>query len=189
VPRSGSAGTTPRRTGTTRRTTGGTTCRCSSGSRPQRGYRHLLKRRDLERFIELIPDWDVLSEGLRWVVLSGDTRRMGYHRPGEVGVCAWEAGLWCEDMAHDWYREHAETLERLGVRVRKAGYRWVAEWTEDQARAFQLLHVFVHELGHHHDLMTTSSRCDAARGEPFAERFALELEERVWDDFVRVFPL
>lgn len=126
---------------------------------------------------------------MRWVVLSSDTDGMGYHRRGEVGVCAWNADLWWEDMEPGWWREHAETLERLGVSVRKVGYRRVAEWTENQARAFQLLHVFLHELGHHHDLMTTSSRFDTARGEQFAERFAIELEDRMWDDVVRVFPL
>jgi hypothetical protein len=26
--------------------------------RPQQGFRHVLKRRDPERFIELIPHWD-----------------------------------------------------------------------------------------------------------------------------------
>jgi hypothetical protein len=178
-----------RATGSGRRTTEPTTCRCSSGSVPGKGYRHLLKRRDLERFIQLIPDWDELSEGLVWVVLARDSEVMGYHTRRMVAVCAWPANLWVEDMSKEWYWEHADLLERLGVNVWKFGGRWVAEWTEDQGRAFQLLHVFLHELGHHHDLMTTSSRTRTARGENYAERFALELEERMWDDFTRVFPL
>ncbi len=114
---------------------------------------------------------------------------MGHHRRGEVGVCAWDADLWWEDMALSWWREHAYTLERLGVSIRKVGYRRVAEWTEDQARAFQLLHVFLHELGHHHDRWTTRRRRQCGDGEPYAESFALELEELVCDDYVRVFPL
>ena len=114
---------------------------------------------------------------------------MGWHRRGVIAVCAWPESLWTEDLSKDWYWDHAEVLEQLGVAVWKVGYRWVAEWTEDQARAFQLLHVFLHELGHHHDRMTTRSERDVARGEPFAERFALELAERIWDDYLRVFPL
>jgi hypothetical protein len=78
-------------------------------------------------------------------------------------------------------------LELLGVAVWKVGPRWVAEWTEDQARAFQLLHVFLHELGHHNDRMTTCSGRRAARGEAYAEQFALELATYIWDDFTRVF--
>jgi hypothetical protein len=149
----------------------------------------VLKRRDLERFIELIPDWDELSTGLHWVVLSKDTGCHGFHRRGQIAVCAWPSTLWTEDMSKDWYWEHAELLERLGVDVWKVGYRWVVTWTEDQVRAYQLLHVFLHELGHHVDRMTTWSERCPARGEPFAEAFAYELEEQMWDDFARVFPL
>ena len=45
-------------------------------------------------------------------------------------------------------------------------------WTEGQARAFQLLHVFLHELGHHHDLITTRRQLRGGRGEAYAERYA-----------------
>jgi hypothetical protein len=122
-------------------------------------------------------------------VLARENGWMGYHLPGLVAIAAWEADLWWEDMDKEFYWEHADILDRLEVEVWKEGPRWIAAWTENQARAFQLLHVFAHELGHHHDRMTTRTRKRAARGEPYAERFALELEERVWDDFVRVFPL
>ena len=37
--------------------------------------------------------------------------------------------------------------------------------------------------------MTTRSERRAARGEVFAECFALELAEDIWDDYLRVFPL
>lgn len=65
----------------------------------------------------------------------------------------------------------------------------MAAWTEDQARAFQLLNVFLHELRHHHDLMTTRSGRETARGESYAEQFALELADEMRDDYLRVFPL
>jgi hypothetical protein len=123
------------------------------------------------------------------VLAAGDESSFGWYRDGSIFLPAWRRALWCEDTSLEWHAEHAGVLDRLGVAVEKRGPRLVTKWTEDQARAFQLLHVFLHELGHHHDLMTTSSRWDAARGEPFAEQFALELEERMWDDFVQVFPL
>jgi hypothetical protein len=177
----------PQATGRGRPTTEPTTCRCSSGSVLLKGYRHLLRRRDLARFIELVPGWDELSAGLTWVVLARDTDCMGYYRPGLVAVCAWRDRLWYEDLSKDWYWDHADLLERLGVAVWKVGPRWVAEWREDQARAFQLIHVFLHELGHHHDRMTTRSQRRTARGEAYAERFAAELEELMWDDFASAF--
>jgi hypothetical protein len=113
---------------------------------------------------------------------------MGYCGRDEIGICAWEERL-DEEISKRFYWDHADVLEQLGVEVWKVGPRWVAEWTEDQARAFQLLHIFLHELGHHHDRMTTRSERRAARGEPYAEQFALELADEMWDDFLRVFPL
>jgi hypothetical protein len=69
----------------------------------------------------------------------------------------------------DWYRDHVDVLDRLGVGVWKVGP--------------------LHELGHHHDRMTTRSERYAARGEVFAEQFAIELADEIWDDFLRVFPV
>jgi hypothetical protein len=114
---------------------------------------------------------------------------MGYCGLGWIALSAWRERLWTEDACLNWCRDHAGTLERLEVDVSKVGRRWVTKWTENQARAFQLLHVFLHELGHHHDRMTTRSKWHAARGEPYAEQFALELADEMWDDFLRVFPL
>ncbi len=43
--------------------------------------------------------------------------------------------------------------------------------------------VFLHELGHHHDRMTTRSRSQAARGERYAETYANRYAERIWDAY------
>jgi hypothetical protein len=55
----------------------------------------------------------------------------------------------------------------------------MVKWTENTARAYQLLYMFLHELGHHHDRMTTRSRRATARGEPYAESYANRDTERV----------
>jgi hypothetical protein len=80
-------------------------------------------------------------------------------------------------------------FELLEVVVEKRGDRLVTKWTEGQARGFQLLHVLLHEFGHHHDRMTTRSRQSAARGEWFAEEYARRHEERIWDEYLRRFDL
>jgi hypothetical protein len=50
--------------------------------RPGAGYRHLLER-DVERFVELLPDWEELSQGLNAIVLApGDPGVLGWHRRG-----------------------------------------------------------------------------------------------------------
>jgi hypothetical protein len=157
--------------------------------RPGRGYRHLLKKRDIVDFVAILPDWDELSKGLNAIVLAAHTDAMGWHEPGVVHICAWEEGLWWTDTDPDFVEVHDELFELLGVEVESRGGRLLAKWTEEQARAFQLVHVLLHELGHHHDRMTTRSRRESARGEPFAEEYARRYEARIWDDYLDRFGL
>ena len=49
--------------------------------------------------------------------------------------------------------------------------------------------IFLHELGHHHDRMTTRSRRGTARGEAYAENYALAYADRIWDGYVDAFGL
>lgn len=58
-----------------------------------------------------------------------------------------------------------------------------------EIRAYQLLHVALHELGHHHDRMTTKSKRRASRGEGFAERHALNYGDRIWERYLEAFGL
>jgi hypothetical protein len=151
------------------------------------GYRHLLLRRDVEEFISILPEWEELSNGLNAIVLAPGGDGMGWHERGVVHVCAWEEELWWNDTVPEFVDDHREIFELLGVLVELDGDRVVTKWTEAQARAFQLLHVLLHELGHHHDRMTTHSQLSAARGEQFAEDYARRNETRIRDDYVRRF--
>ena len=58
-----------------------------------------------------------------------------------------------------------------------------------QVRAYQLLHVFLHELGHHHDRITTKSRAETARGENYAEQYAFKHEALIWERYIERFGL
>ncbi len=147
---------------------------------PGPGFRHLLTIAQLRDFLALLPDWDDVAIGLDAIVLAEGGDSMGWHRYAVVAVCAWEQDLWWTDV-HPWFEEeHARILDLLEVERVKVGGRVEARWTEAQARAFQLLHILPHELGHHRDRMTTRRRQRPGRGEPFAERYALEVLERVW---------
>jgi hypothetical protein len=158
--------------------------------RPGRGYRHILSKSDILEFIELIPNWGELSAGLRGILLTeGDACDFGwYHEDGVIGLCAWPRGLWVE-LPHHFHEENAGVLSRLGVdcTLRKKGV--LARFTEGQARAFMLLNIFLHELGHHHDRMTTASRRYASRGEVYAEDYALHYEHEISDAYMRRFSL
>jgi hypothetical protein len=91
----------------------------------------------------------------------------------------------------DFIAEHRSVLDRLGVPVdafpTPPGPFHRCHFTEDTARAFQLLHVLLHELGHHHDAMTTRKQRWSCRGERYAEDYALRYAERIWDRYLAAF--
>lgn len=85
---------------------------------------------------------------------------------------------------------HRGLCERLEVPCEptEGGY-YLCRFTAASIRAYQLLHVLLHELGHHHDRMTTRARKDSCRGEDFAERYALDYEQVIWDRYLHEFGL
>ena len=147
---------------------------------PAVGRRHLITVAQLRSFLELLPDWDEVAVGLRAVVLDSADDCMGWCAPGVVAVCAWEQELWWTDADPDFISDHTAIFDLLGVEPERLGDRWEIRWTEGQARAFQLLHILTHELGHHHDRMTTRTQAVAARGEDYAERHAHRVMQDVW---------
>ncbi|HEY1188210.1 MAG TPA: hypothetical protein VGE74_11165 [Gemmata sp.] len=158
--------------------------------RPGEGFRHLLFKKDIERFIALIPNWRKLAAGLRVVVLATGQRGCdGWYNRGVLGLCAWPQQMTFE-LDVDWYSEHKAFLKRINATV-VDGSRELAPviyWTDDTARAYQLCHVFLHELGHHADRMHTRTKVDnGPRGEPFAEGYAFELEATVLERYFAEF--
>lgn len=85
-------------------------------------------------------------------------------------------------------KNRAAHLDRLGVPARKGPGCYELRFTEGTARAYQLLHIFLHELGHHYDRMTTRSK-RTSRGEPYAESYATKHAETVWDRYLAEFGL
>lgn len=158
--------------------------------RPGKGYRHVLKQRDIETFIGLLPEWAELSRGLNAIVLApGGGRLDGYYGRGVVHVCAWEEGLW-KEFKHDtdFFDAHEPIFRRIGVLMEpmEDGYT-LCKFTEAQARAYQLLHILLHELGHHHDRLTTKPQGRPNRGEPYAEAYALKHEAVIWGRYQEAF--
>ena len=158
--------------------------------RPGEGYKHVLNKSDIYQFLEVLPDWKNLAIGLNAIVLSpGEYNTDGYHVPGVVHVCAWEAELWREtSKAH--YEAHQDILERLGVDCEETDEGWfMCKFHERAARGYQLLHVLLHELGHHHDRMTTRSQKGTGRGEKYAEEYARLYEASIWQQYQKAFSL
>ncbi len=158
--------------------------------RPGWGYRHLVRKCDLERFIAIIPDWNQLSIGINVLILArGNERCFGWHRPGLVALCAWDREIILTTAGDGFYREHQRLLENLGVPCVRCGQDWELRFTENTARAFQLVHVFLHEIGHHRDRWTTRSKRNCSRGEGYAEEFARLYESTILSRYRDEFPL
>jgi hypothetical protein len=157
--------------------------------RPGPGHRHLLRKRDIVDFVSILPDWEELSKGLNVVLLAtAEDNTAGWCDIGVVAVCAWPRTIWME--VWPWfYEQHGEIYERLGVPCRRVKGAVRLEFTEATARAFQLVHILLHELGHHHDRMTNRSKFYAARGEGYAEDYANRYMETIWDRYTQVFDL
>lgn len=158
---------------------------------PGKGYRHVISRRDILNFINIVPDWAELSRGLNAIVLApGEMFTSGYYRSiGTIHICAWDDDYW-QVWRPRFFLEHHDVLERLGVPFEKdSGGDFLCKFNESTVRGWQLLHIFLHELGHHHDRMTTRSQQRCARGEPYAENYAIEFECRIWDRYRSEFDL
>jgi hypothetical protein len=60
------------------------------------GYRHVVTKRDLQDFLEIIPDWPVLSQRLERIVLTAGGEDDGYHEfyhreeTGAIFLHAWD---------------------------------------------------------------------------------------------------
>lgn len=161
--------------------------------RPGPGYRHVLLKRDIERFVQLIPDWSSLAVGLDVIVLAeGRIRCDGWYNRGVIGLPAWPTNM-RYGVSTQWFRAHNDFLLRIEAHIeihRDDPNDIVIHWSLRTARAYQLCHVFLHELGHHRDRMSTRSKIDnAPRGEDFAEEYAWKHEMLIWEHYLAEFGL
>jgi hypothetical protein len=156
--------------------------------RPGPGYRHVLTTGNVIHFLEILPPaLSELLDGVRAIVLApGEPGLFGrYKHTGVISLHAWPRGL-TDYLEATFYEDNRELLERLGLEVEPYEAGWyIAHWTEEQARAFLLLDVLPHEIGHHADRMTSKRRRECGRGEPFAETFAREMLPELWDRYWR----
>ena len=148
--------------------------------RPGAGCRHVVRKEHVRRFVQLLPEWNELSRGLNAIVLAnGNSDCMGWHHPGVVAICAWDRELEWSDCYPSFFAEHADVFEALAIPYEVAEGRISILFTEATARAFSLIHVLVHELGHHHDRMTTRSQRNSCRGEAYAEDYARQFQDLI----------
>ena len=199
--------------------------------RPSKGFKHVLTKKDIHDFVDIIPDWNEISMGIESIILDrGDEGFDGlyehFHREGTgiIWLSAWCKELWVE-LNEDYYQEHRQYFEAFGVVCEKklasekkqAGHEdciceercvceesgvcenkrtcgekegsWLCYFTESQAKAFMLMHIFLHELGHHVDRLRSKNQSSVNGGEDFAEKYAEARFKELWPAYVQKFGL
>jgi hypothetical protein len=153
---------------------------------PGKGFRHYLTKKDIIQFIYLLPDWNRISKGLAKIILAkGANGSDGWYTGAFLAINAWEreALRW---VPPEYYLEHKSIFEKLNVECCKQGKEYLCKFDPDSIKAFQLLHVFLHELGHHYDKITTKRQKESSRGEAYAEEYAREIDEIVWNRYFEI---
>ena len=157
--------------------------------KPGKGFKHYLKKRDILTFLQLLPNREELNVELDAVILAQGGGPDGWYSDGVIAICAWEKDR-SSPMDKQYFREHQAIFDRLNVDYEIRPNHVVCHFTEKQIVAYQLLHIFLHELGHHHDRISTKDKIDnAPRGEAYAESYALKYEQIIWNRFFEHFDM
>jgi hypothetical protein len=159
---------------------------------PGHGFQHVVTKADLQAFLDIIPDWERYSERLERIVLAApgdhcDGLYEFFHREesGVIYLHAWSKDLWVE-MVPSYFQAHQTIFDRLGVRYDIGKDYACCYFSAAQARAYILLHVFLHELGHHFDRIH-QKHLGATKGEDYAEQFANSRFELLLPRYEQVF--
>jgi hypothetical protein len=161
--------------------------------RAGKGYRHVLKKKDIYDFTDIIPNWEVVCEGIESIILdAGDEfvdglyRHFWYEDTGIIWLSAWNESLWV-DFNDEYFKDHQWHFDTIGVIYEQKGLDWSCHFTESQAKAFMLLHIFLHELGHHVDKLRSKKQNIMKGGEEYAEKYANDLFIEIWPAYIAKF--
>ncbi|MBK5722979.1 hypothetical protein JGH11_19095 [Dysgonomonas sp. Marseille-P4677] len=154
---------------------------------PGKRYKHFLKKRDIKLFLEILPNREEIDVKFDAVLLaSGSYSTDGWYKNGVIGICAWKKEM-TQEYALCYFNAHKSIFDKLGVKYAVKKDYAICYFTENQIKAYLLLHIFLHELGHHHDRLNTKSG-RIARGEKYAEDYAFKYAEIIWNRYFEYFP-
>lgn len=154
--------------------------------KPGKGYKHFLNKSDIKRFLEILPNWKEIDIELDAILLSEGGGPDGWYHDGKIAICAWPKDR-TSSFTKEYFNDHKRIFDQLNVKyeIKKDGV--VCHFEEGQIKAYQLLHIFLHEIGHHHDRISTKKRIDLPNGEPFAESYAEKYEKIIWHKYFEEF--
>lgn len=154
---------------------------------PGKGYKHFLKKRDITKFLELLPHWEEIELEFDAILLAeGDGGCDGWYSNGVVGICAWDKNM-TTFANRNYFDDHKELFDRLSLKYEIKTDGVICHFREHQIKAYQLLHILLHEIGHHHDRINTKSRRSIPNGEKYAESYAFKYEKIIWNKYFDVF--
>lgn len=159
--------------------------------KPEDGYMHVVDRKSVLDFVELIPGWSEMSKGLSALVLGSD----GCSSQTDINYSPKSYNsIWLspfpKDMTLYWSAgfasEHRSIAESLGVELKwlESGEA-VTEWTKPQAQAWQLLHLFLYDLYCHNEC-TTQENDDYHHQHKLAEEYSIKTAQLIISDYERV---
>ncbi len=123
---------------------------------PGKGYRHVLSKRDVRDFLSILPQWNEVSELIESIILipgdgadfDGLYEHFDREQTGMILLPAWEKDLWIE-INDDYFDQHRHIYDRINLAYEQVNDGWECRFTLAQAKAYMLLHILLHELGHH----------------------------------------
>ena len=125
----------------------------------EEGFTHVTERKAALDFVQLIPNWNIISKGLTAIVLDGEGSST------QAGKCYSPNcyhSIWLpafpKDMTLHWSKpfakHHEVVVNMLGVEMHESEPGcFVTEWNRKQAQAWQLLHLFLYGLYCHQECM------------------------------------
>jgi hypothetical protein len=149
---------------------------------PGKGYKHFLKKRDVVQFLGILPHWAEIADELDAILLAEGGGPDGWYQNGVIAICAWDKNM-TSSFNLDYFNDHKELFDRLGVNYEIKKNSAICHFNESQIKAYQLLHILLHEIGHHHDRINTKSKRAPANGEKYAETYAFKYEKIVWNKY------
>lgn len=156
---------------------------------PGKGYKHFVKKRDIILFLGILPNREEIDIEFDAILLArGENDVDGWYNNGIIAICAWEKEM-TREYNLEYFEAHKAIFDKLYVKYEFKKSYVRCDFTENQIKAYLLLHIFLHELGHHHDRVNTKSKKKCARGEKYAESYAFKYENIIWNKYFELFTL
>jgi len=154
------------------------------------GSRHVTTRQDVWKFLRFLPEWKRVSTDLDLIYLAAGSYDYDgwyeYPQRPTIALCAWPDDLIMRPLT-EYYMEHRAIFRMLGVSCEPTEHGdMICQFTEESARAYQLVHILLHELGHHH-YRITEGKGRSAGTEKYAEGYAIRWMHRIWKNYCEQF--